>query len=262
MCTPSTHDFAYTTPLQTFLAFLVLSQFSAPQHPHSVPSFLHHALARSCPFPPMTSSFTAVAPLPSPPVDCSSQLSSGLIPHRPFLPQLPITRAILLTIILFRHIRSCCSTNPIDIVSSASEDALQEYHIIWVTDDAVCMQSACSSCSIVHKVAEPFLTVVACSEVRECSIGPPPSSPPVSNGHPDEDQVVNQVQGLDPVPPFKCRPVSIAPRYRSPRLSFSSTHNSPLPGPGPSSLSLSCQRITQLVGIIPSRRLPPLPVPY
>ena len=228
--------------------------------PFSDPSLCPLYLLR--PFPPMTSSFTAVAPLPSPPVDRSSQPSSGLVPHRPFHPQLAITQAILLTITLFRHIRSCSSTVPIGIVSSASEDAPQEYHIVEVTDEAVCMQSTSSSGSIVHKVAEPFLTVVACSEVRECSIGPPPSSPPVSNGHPDEDQVVDQVQELDPVPPFKCGLVSIAPRYRSPRLSFSSTNNSPLPGPGPSSLSLSCQRITQLVGIIPSRRLPPLPVLY
>ena len=178
------------------------------------------------PFPPLTSSYTAVAPLPSPPVDCSSQLSSALIPHRPFHPQLAITQAIFFTIILFRHIRSCSSIIPIDIVSSASEDAPQEYHIMKITDEAVCMQSTSSSGSIVHKVAEPFLTVVACSEVRECSIGPLPPSLPVSNGHPDEDQMVDQVQGLDPVPPFKCGPVSIAPRYRSPRLSFSSTHNS------------------------------------
>ena len=136
-CTPS------TTPLQTFLAFLVLSSFS---------------------------------------VDCSSQLSSALVPYCPFHPQLAITQVILFTILLFRHIRSCSSTNPNDIVSLASEGAPQEYHIIEVADEAVRMQSTSSSGSIVHKVAEPFLTVVASSEVRDVSPSSP--SPPVSNGHP------------------------------------------------------------------------------
>ena len=136
-CTPS------TTPLQTFLAFLVLSSFS---------------------------------------VDCSSQLSSALVPYCPFPPQLAITQVILLTILLFRHIRSCSSTNPNDIVSLASEGAPQEYHIIEVADEAVRMQSTSSSGSIVHKIAEPFLTVVASSEVRDVSPSSP--SPPVSNGHP------------------------------------------------------------------------------
>ena len=120
------------------------------------------------------------------------------------------------------------------------------------------MQSTSSSGSIVHKVAEPFLHVVARGEVRECSVGPPPPSPPASDGQPDEDQAVDQVQG--PPVPSKSEPVSIAPTYRSPRLSFSSSHNSSLAGPGPSTLSrrFRADESPILAPIVPSRRLPPL----
>lgn len=151
------------------------------------------------------------------------------------------------------------STNPIHIVAATSEDAPQEVHIIKVTDEAVHMQSSSSSSSIVHKVAEPFLRVVARGEVREGSVGPPPPSPPASDGQPDEDQ--EQGHGrASPIPPSKSEPVSVAPIYRSPRLSFSSSHNSSLAGPGPSTLSrrFRADDSPVLAPIVPSRRLAPL----
>ncbi|KAI9436147.1 SAICAR synthase-like protein [Lactarius psammicola] len=136
------------------------------------------------------------------------------------------------------------STNPIHIVATTSEDAPQEVHIIKVTDEAV---------------AEPFLRVVARGEVREGSVGPPPPSPPASDGQPDEDQ--EQGHGrASPVPPSKSEPVSIAPIHRSPGLSFSSSHNSSLAGPGPSTLSrrFRADDSPVLAPIVPARRLTPL----
>ncbi|KAH8982889.1 SAICAR synthase-like protein [Lactarius akahatsu] len=155
----------------------------------------------------------------------------------------------------------CSSTNPIHIVATTSEDAPQEVHIIKVTDEAVHMQSTSSTSSIVHKATEPFLRVVARGEIREGSFGPPPPSPPASDGQPDEDQEQGHGRASSaPIPPSKSEPISIAPTYRSPRLSFSSSHNSSLAGPGPSTLSRRFRADDSpiLAPIVPSRRLAPL----
>jgi 1-phosphatidylinositol-4-phosphate 5-kinase len=218
--------------------------------------------------PPMTSFVAAIrppAPLPSPP-DHSSQLSSAASFHtapstfNSFSPKPPSSRSSSGFTYGPADIQ-CSSANPIHIVAPASEDAPQELHIIKVTDEAVHMQSTSSSGSIVHKVAEPFLHVVARGEVRECSVGPPPPSPPASDGHPDEDQI--QIQGhgsTPPVPPSKSEPVSTPSAYRPPRLSASSSYNSSLAGPGPSTLSrrFRADESPILAPIVPSRRLPPL----
>ena len=191
-------------PLQTFLASPVLSPFfpSLPTPflltpcPCALLPFLDtpHALCALRPFPPMTSFVTAAAPLPSP-VDRSSQLSSGLNLHRLFhlnsLLSKPSSSRSSSSVTYGPVNIQCSSTNPIHIVSPASEDAPQEYNIIMVTNEAVCMRPTRSSGSIVHKVAKPFLTVVARSEVRECSVDPLLPSPPANNGHPDKDQVYN-----------------------------------------------------------------------
>ena len=119
------------------------------------------------------------------------------------------------------------------------------------------MQPTRQAGPIVPKVGDPFYRYVTHGEVRESSPGPPPPSPPASVGQPDEDE------GGDPppVPPSKSEPISIAPLYRSSRLSFSSSHNSSLAGPGPSTISRRFRGDESpiLSPITPSRRLPPLP---
>ena len=137
---------------------------------------------------PMSSFVAAIrstAPLPSP-VDRSSQLSSSAASFHTapstlnsFSPKPPSSRSS--SAVTFGPTEGS-NTNPIHIVATTSEDAPQEVHIIQVTDEAVHMRSTSSTSSIVHKVAEPFLTVVASSEVRDVSPSSP--SPPVSNGHP------------------------------------------------------------------------------
>ena len=215
----------------------------------------------------MTSFVAAVrptAPLPSPPVDHSSLLSSAASFHtapstfNSFSPK-PSSSRSSSGVTFGQADIQCSSANPIHIVAPASEDAPQELHIIKVTDEAVHMQSTSSSGSIVHKVTEPFLHVVTRGEVRECSVGPPPPSPPASDGHPDEDQIQGH-SSAPPVPPSKSEPVSIPSTYRPPRLSFSSSYNSSLAGPGPSTLSrrFRADESPILAPIVPSRRLPPL----
>ena len=216
----------------------------------------------------MTSFVAAVrptAPLPSPPVDRSSQLSSAASFYtapstlNSFSPKPSSSRSSSAVTFGPADIR-CSSPTPIHIVAPTSDDGPQEVHIIKVTDEAVHMQSTSSSSSIVHKVTEPFLHVVARGEVRECSVGPPPPSPPASDGHPEDEYEVQGHGRASPVPPSKSEPISIAPTHRSPRLSFSSSHNSSLAGPGPSTLSrrFRADESPILAPIVPSRRLAPL----
>ena len=92
-----------------------------------------------------------------------------------------------------------------------------------------------------ERPSPPCAHCARCS--RRCclalSVGPVPTVapfPPQSDGQPDEDE--RQEQGpASPVPPSKSEPVSLARTYRSSRLSFSSSHNSSLAGPGPSTTS-------------------------
>ena len=212
------------------------------------------------------SSFVAAvrstAPLPSP-VDRSSQLSSSAASFHTapstlnsFSPKPPSSRSS--SAVTFGPTEGS-NTNPIHIVATTSEDAPQEVHIIQVTDEAVHMRSTSSTSSIVHKVAEPFLHVVSRGEARESSVGPPPPSPPESDCQADEDEGQGHCQASS-VPLSKSEPISIAPVYRSPRLSFSSSHNSSLAGPGPSTLSRRFRADDSpiLAPIVPTRRLAPL----
>ncbi|KAI0266149.1 hypothetical protein BC834DRAFT_935742 [Gloeopeniophorella convolvens] len=107
------------------------------------------------------------------------------------------------------------------------------------------MQSAGPSNTIVHKVGESLLRVVTHGDVRETNVGPPPPSPPASDGQPEEDdgEVAyshDDDGGAPPFPLSKSEPVPVSvsapvPAPRASRLSFSSSHNSSLAGPGPSS---------------------------
>ena len=151
-------------------------------------------------------------------------------------------------------------TNPIHIVTSAAEDTPQQVHIIKVTDETVHLQSTSSPSPLVHRVGEPFFHVVTRGEQCESSIGPPPPSPPASDGQPDEDQDEQRLGEATPLPPFRSEPTSAIPLHRSPRMSPSSSHNSSFAGPGPSTMSRRFRAddspiLTQLT---PSRRLPPL----
>ncbi|KAH9074290.1 SAICAR synthase-like protein [Lactarius deliciosus] len=208
----------------------------------------------------------STASLPSP-ADRSSQLSSSAASFHTApstfnsLPPKPSSSRSSSAVTFGPTDIQCSSTNPIHIVATTSEDAPQEVHIIKVTDEAVHMQSTSSSSSIVHKATEPFLRVVARGEIREGSVGPPPPSPPASDGQPDEDQEQGHGRASSaPIPPSKSEPISIAPTYRSPRLSFSSSHNSSLAGPGPTTLShrFRADDSPILAPIVPSRRLAPL----
>ncbi|KAH9998699.1 hypothetical protein BJV77DRAFT_1156469 [Russula vinacea] len=106
-------------------------------------------------------------------------------------------------------------TNSIHIVTAAGEDTPQQVHIIKVTDETVHLQSP----------------------AREGSVGPPPPSPPASDGQPDEDEGEQGIGDATPLPPSKSEPMSVNPLHYSPRLTPSSSHNSSLAGPGPSTLS-------------------------
>ncbi|KAI0000132.1 hypothetical protein BJV74DRAFT_821764 [Russula compacta] len=176
----------------------------------------------------------ASAALPSP-TDRSSQPSSAasfytaLSVRDSFSPR-PPSSASSSAATLGRTDVQGSSTNPIHIVTAATEDAPQEVHIIKVTDEMVHLQP-----TITH------------GEAWESGVGPPPPSPPASDGQPDEDEGRQDHGDAPPLPPSKSEPISIAPIHRSPRLSPSSSHNSSLAGPGPSTMSH-----------YPPRRLPPV----
>ncbi|KAI9508584.1 SAICAR synthase-like protein [Russula earlei] len=216
----------------------------------------------------LVSSARMAAALPPPP-DRSSQVSSAASfytapsPHTSLPPKPPSSRPSSATTLgpADAHAQGS-STNPIHIVTASSEDPPQEVHIIKVTDETVHLQSTSTPSPLVHKVGEPFLRVVTHGEVRDSSIGPPPPSPPASDGQPDVDQDQGgQSQGDAPPPlPSKSDPISISPRHRSPRMSPSSSHNSSLPGPGPSTMFRRFRGDDSpiLTQIAPSRRLPPL----
>lgn len=152
------------------------------------------------------------------------------------------------------------STSPIHIVTPATEDSRQEVHIIKVTDEAVHVQSASTPSPLVHKVGDPFFRVVTHGEARESSVGPPPPSPPASDGQLDEEEARQGHDDPAPLPPSKSEPIPNVPFHRSPRLSPSSSHNSTLAGPGPNTTSRRFRADDSpiLTQLIPSRRLPPL----
>ena len=146
--------------------------------------------------------------------------------------------------------------NSIHIVTAATEDTPQQVHIIKVTDETVHLQSTSAPTPHVHRVGEPFFHVVTRGEPCENSVGPPPPSPPASDGQPDEDQDEQRLGDATPLPPFK----SESAPHRSPRLSPSSSHNSSLAGPGPSTMSrrFRADNSPVLTQLTPSRRLAPL----
>ena len=150
-------------------------------------------------------------------------------------------------------------TNSIHIVTAATEDTPQQVHIIKVTDETVHLQSTSAPAPLVHRVGEPFFHVVTRGEPCEDSVGPPPPSPPASDGQPDEDQNKQRLGDAPPLPPPKSEPASV-PLHRSPRLTPSSSHNSSLAGPGPSTMSrrFRADNSPILTQLTPSRRLPPL----
>jgi len=150
--------------------------------------------------------------------------------------------------------------SPIHVVTPATEDAPQEVHIITVTDEAVHLQSTSTPSPLFHKAGEPFFRVVTHGEAQEGSVGPPPPSPPASDGQLDEDEGRHGHGHLAPLPPPKSEPIPHAPFHRSPRLSPSTSYNSSLAGPGPSTMSRRFRAddspiLTQLV---PSRHPAPL----
>lgn len=204
------------------------------------------------------------AVLPSP-VDHSSEVSTpnsfytAPSPRDSFPPKPPSSRSSSSATTLGRTDVQGSGTNSIHIVTAAGEDTPQQVHIIKVTDETVHLQST-STPPVVHKVGEPFFHVVTRGEAREGSVGPPPPSPPASDGQPDEDEGEQGIGDATPLPPSKSEPMSVNPLHYSPRLTPSSSHNSSLAGPGPSTLSRRFRNddspvLTQLT---PSRRLAPL----
>src|SRR5713226_4185172 len=199
-------------------------------------------------------------PLP-PPVDRSSGISSANSfytapsPRDSLTPKPPSSRSSSAATIGKTDVQGS-STNHIHIVTAATQDTPQQVHIIKVTDETVHRQSTSAPPPCVHRVGEPgpFFHVVTRDEERESSVGPPPPSPPASDGQPDEDQDEQRLDDAAPLPPPAIH------LHRSPRLSPSSAHNSPLAGPGQSTMSRRFRAddspiLTQLT---PSRRLPPL----
>lgn len=108
--------------------------------------------------------------------------------------------------------------NPIHLLSQpANGDIPKEVHIVKVTDDAVHLQPGAPPQSLLHKV------------VRS-GAGPPPPSPPASEGHFDEEESLPlKASTSEPLSSYD-RPVP-----RTPRLSFPSPQASPSIA-GPSSL--------------------------
>ena len=204
----------------------------------------------------------SAAPLPSP-VDRSSEVSSpnsfytAPSPRDSFPPKPPSSRSSSAATLGKADVQGS-GTNSIRIVTAATEDTPQQVHIIKVTDEAVHLQSASASTPVVHRVNEPFFHVVTRGEPYESNVGPPPPSPPASDGQPDEDQDEQLLGDATPLPPPKSEAPSTIPR--SPRLSPSTSHNSSLAGPGPSTMSrrFRADDSPVLTQLTPSRRLPPL----
>ena len=152
------------------------------------------------------------------------------------------------------------ATSPIHVVTPATEDAPQDFHIITVTDETVHLQPTSTPTPRGHKVGDPFFRVVTHGEAREGSAGPPPPSPPASDGQLDEDEGRLGHGEPAPLPPPKSEPIPNAPFHRSPRLSPSTSYNSSLAGPGPSTMSrrFRADNSPILTQIVPSHRLTPL----
>ena len=208
----------------------------------------------------MTTLDSAPAALPSP-VDHLSEVSSANTfytapsPRDSFSPKPPSSRSSSAATLGRTDIHGS-GTNSIHIVTAASEDTPQQVHIIKVTDETVHLQTPTP---LVHRVGDPFFRVVTHGEAREGSVGPPPPSPPASDGQPDEDEGGQGFDDAAPLPPSKSEPISI-PVHCSPCLSPSSSHNSSIAGPGPSTMSRRFRAddspiLTQLT---PSRRVSPL----
>lgn len=204
----------------------------------------------------------SAASLPSP-VDLSSEVSSpssfytAPSARDSFPPKPPSSRSSSAATIGKADVQGS-GTNSIHIVTAATEDAPQQVHIIKVTDETVHLQSTSAPTPLVHRVGEPFFHVVTRGEPCENSIGPPPPSPPASDGQPDEDQDEQRIGDATPLPPPKSEPSSAIPLYRSPRLSPSSSHNSSLAGPGPNSMPrrFRADDSPVLTQLTPSRQLP------
>jgi len=210
------------------------------------------------------STLVSAAALPSP-VDRSSQVSSAAsfytVPSaRDSFPPKPPSSRSSSSATLSRADFQGSSTNPIHIVTAATEDAPQEVHIIKVTTDQTVHLQSSTPTPLVHKVGEPF-RVVTHGEARESSAGPPPPSPPASDGHPEQDQAGQGHHGdAFPLTPSKSEPTALVPLHRSPRLSPSSSYTSSPAGPGPSTMSRRFRADDSpiLTPIVPSRRLAPL----
>jgi 1-phosphatidylinositol-4-phosphate 5-kinase len=206
----------------------------------------------------------SAAPLSSP-VDRSSEVSSpnsfytAPSPRDSLPPKPPSSRSSSAATLGKADVQGC-STNPIHIVTAATEDTPQQVHIIKVTDETVHLQSTSAPTPLVHRVGEPFFHVVTRGEPCESSVGPPPPSPPASDGQPDEDQDEQRLGDATPLPPSKSEPSSAIPLHRSPRLSPSGSHNSSLAGPGPSTMSrrFRADDSPVLTQLTPSRQLTPL----
>lgn len=207
----------------------------------------------------MSTLVSAPAALPSP-VDHLSEVSSAnsfytapsprdSFPHKP-----PSSRSSSAATLGRTDVQG---SNSIHIVTAATEDTPQQVHIIKVTDETVHLQTPTP---IVHRVGDPFFRVVTRGEAREGSVGPPPPSPPASDGQPDEDEGEQGLDDVAPLPPSKSEPISATPLPRPPRLSPSSSNHSSLAGPGPSTMSRRFRAddspiLTQLT---PSCQVPPL----
>ena len=205
----------------------------------------------------------SAGPLPSP-IDRSSEVSSpnsfytAPTARDSFPPKPPSSRSSSAATLGKADVQGS-GTNSIHIVTAATEDTPQQVHIIKVTDETVHLQSTSAPAPLVHRVGEPFFHVVTRGEPCENSVGPPPPSPPASDGQPDEDQDEQRLDDVPPLPPPKSELTSAIPLHRSPRLSPSVSHNSPLAGPGPSTMSrrFRADDSPVLTQLTPSR-LPPL----
>src|SRR6266478_3344131 len=191
---------------------------------HFYHSALHSPFDRS-----VFSIMSTVVPAPPPaaplssPIDLSSEVSSpnsfytALSPRESVPPKPPSSRSSSAAT-LGRADVQASGANSIHIVTAATEDTPQQVHIIKVTDETVHLQATSAPTPCVHKVGDPFFHVVTRNEPCESNIGPPPPSPPASDGQPDEDQDEQRLDDAIPLPPSMSEPTSAVPLHRAPRL--------------------------------------------